>query len=162
MPPSCTGLCWPCCGRSPTARRPGPRAGPRASPPAASPGTCSTTRGRSRTAACPPAEPCHAGSVDLAGRLDRFQRRHPGAGFPLAVIYKFVDDQGNYLTAMITYYGFLSLFPLLLLLTSILGFALEGNPGLQEQVLDSALSRFPVLGQQLGDNVQSMHGSTVA
>jgi len=100
--------------------------------------------------------------VDLAGRLDRFQRRHPGAGFPLAVVYKFFDDQGNYLTAMITYYGFLSLFPLLLLLTSILGFALHDDPRLQEQVLDSALSRFPVLGQQLADNVQSLRGSTVA
>ena len=96
------------------------------------------------------------------GRLDRFQRRHPGAGFPLAVVYKFVDDQGNYLTAMITYYAFLSLFPLLLLLTSVLGFALHGNPGLQEQVLDSALSRFPVIGQQLADNVQSLRGSAVA
>jgi membrane protein len=100
--------------------------------------------------------------VDLTGRLDRFQRRHPGAGFPLAVVYKFFDDQGNYLAATITYYGFLSLFPLLLLLTSILGFALHGDPQLQEQVLNSALSRFPVIGQQLGDNVQSLHGSTVA
>jgi membrane protein len=98
----------------------------------------------------------------LAGRLDRFQRRHPGAGFPLAVVYKFVDDQGNYLTAMITYYGFLSLFPLLLLLTSILGFALHGDPELQEQVLNSALSRLPVLGEQLAENVQSLQGSTVA
>ncbi|HVD29959.1 MAG TPA: YihY/virulence factor BrkB family protein [Mycobacteriales bacterium] len=100
--------------------------------------------------------------MDVAERLDRFQRRHPAAGFPLAVIYKFVDDQGNYLTAMITYYGFLSVFPLLLLLTSILGFALHNDPGLQERVLDSALSRFPVIGQQLGENVQSLHGSTVA
>ena len=78
------------------------------------------------------------------------------------MLYKFVDDQGNYLTAMITYYGFLSLFPLLLLLTSILGFALHDNPGLQEQVLDSALSRFPVLGQQLVENEQSLRGSAVA
>jgi inner membrane protein YhjD len=100
--------------------------------------------------------------VDLTGRLDRYQRRHPGSGFPLAVVYKFFDDQGNFLTAMITYYGFLSLFPLLLLLTSILGFVLHDNPQLQEQVLDSALSRFPVIGQQLGDNVQSLRGSTVA
>jgi membrane protein len=100
--------------------------------------------------------------VDLTGRLDRYQRRHPGAGFPLAVAYKFFDDQGNFLAAMITYYGFLSLFPLLLLLTSILGFALHGDPQLQEQVLNSALSRFPVIGQQLGDNVQSLQGSTVA
>jgi membrane protein len=100
--------------------------------------------------------------VDLAGRLDRLQRRHPGVGFPLAVVYKFVDDQGSYLTAMITYYGFLSLFPLLLLLTSVLGFALEGDPRLQEQVLDSALSRLPVIGQQIGENVHSLQGSGIA
>src|SRR5215207_1237732 len=100
--------------------------------------------------------------MTLAGRLDRFQRRHPAAGYPLAVIYKLVDDQGNYLTAMITYYAFLSLFPLLLLLTSILGFALHDDPELQERVLDSALSRLPVIGQQLGENVQSLQGSTVA
>ena len=100
--------------------------------------------------------------VDLADRLDGFQRRHPWAGFPLAVVYKFVDDQGSYLTAMITYYGFLSLFPLLLLLTSVLGFALEGNPRLQEQVLDSALSRLPVVGQQIGENVHSLQGSGIA
>src|SRR5215207_180358 len=100
--------------------------------------------------------------MNLAGRLDRFQRRHRAAGYPLAVIYKFVDDQGNYLTAMITYYAFLSLFPLLLLLTSVLGFALHDDPALQERVLDSALSRLPVIGQQIGENVQSLHGSTVA
>src|SRR5215207_5998216 len=100
--------------------------------------------------------------MTLAGRLDRFQRRHPAAGYPLAVIYKLVDDQGNYLTAMITYYAFLSLFPLLLLLTSILGFALHNDPALQERVLDSALSRLPVIGQQIGENVQSLRGNTVA
>ena len=100
--------------------------------------------------------------MDLAGRLDRFQRRHPVAGYPLAVAYKFFDDQGNFLTAMITYYAFLSLFPLLLLLTSILGFALHGNPRLQAQVIDSALARFPVIGQQLAENVQSLQGSAVA
>ena len=100
--------------------------------------------------------------MSTADRLDRFQRRHPWAGFPLAVAYKFVDDQGNYLTAMITYYGFLSLFPLLLLLVSLLGFVLHGNPGAQEQVLNSALARLPVLGQQLAGNVQSLRGSLVA
>ena len=46
--------------------------------------------------------------------LDAYQRRHRRVGFPIAVVYKFTDDQGSYLTALITYYGFLSLFPLLL------------------------------------------------
>lgn len=82
-------------------------------------------------------------------RLDRFQRRHRWAGLPLAVIYKFHDDQGIYLAALIAYYGFLSLFPLLLLLTSGLGFVLENDPELQQRILDSALSQFPVIGSQL-------------
>jgi membrane protein len=100
--------------------------------------------------------------VAFTARVDRFQRRHPAAGYPLAVVYKFFDDQGNFLTAMITYYAFLSLFPLLLLLISILGFALHNDPALQDRVLDSALSRLPVIGTQIGDNVQSLRGNTVA
>src|SRR5581483_9235931 len=54
----------------------------------------------------------------VAGRVDGYQRRHRWAGLPLAVVYKFADDQGGYLTALITYYGFVSLFPLLLLLVT--------------------------------------------
>jgi uncharacterized BrkB/YihY/UPF0761 family membrane protein len=86
----------------------------------------------------------------LTARLDHLQRRHPAAGFPIAVVYKFFDDQGTYLAALITYYGFLSLFPLLLLLSTILGLVLRGDPHLQHQVLSSALGQFPVIGQDLG------------
>ena len=100
--------------------------------------------------------------MDLTERVDRFQRRHAAVGYPLAVVYKFFDDQGPYLTAMITYYGFLSIFPLLLLLTSVLGFVLHNDPSLQDRVLDSAVSRVPVLGQQLIDNVHSLRGSAAA
>ena len=88
--------------------------------------------------------------MSVATRLDHLQRRHPRASFPLAVIYKYVDDQGGYLAALITYYGFLSLFPLLLLLSSALGFALRGDPNLQHRVLNSALAQFPVIGRDLG------------
>ncbi|MGI8578841.1 MAG: YihY/virulence factor BrkB family protein [Nocardioidaceae bacterium] len=93
--------------------------------------------------------------------LDGFQRRHRWAGYPLAVFYKFFDDQGNYLAALITYYAFISLFPLLLLGSSILGFALQGNPYLQSQILNSTLSQFPVIGDQLG-RPGGLQGSTVA
>ncbi len=98
----------------------------------------------------------------MVGRVDAYQRRHRWAGLPLAVVYKFVDDQGGSLTALITFYGFLSLFPLLLLLVTGLGFALEGSPGLQERVLDSALAQFPVIGDQIGANIHSFHGSFLA
>ncbi len=87
--------------------------------------------------------------MSLTERLDAFQRRHGWAGFPLAVLYKFVEDQGPYLAALMTYYGFLSLFPLLLMLTSILGFVLQGDPQMLERVVDSTLRQFPVIGDQL-------------
>ena len=77
------------------------------------------------------------------------------------MVYKFVDDQGSYLTALITYYGFVSLFPLLLLLVTALGFGLQGSPELQQRVLDSALAQFPVIGGQIGTNIHSFHGSVL-
>ena len=89
--------------------------------------------------------------MSVTARLDGFQRRHPAVGFPIGVIYKFFDDHGTYLAAIITYYAFVSLFPLLFLLTAILGFVLHGNEHLQQQILHSTLSRFPVIGSQLGD-----------
>jgi YihY family inner membrane protein len=92
-------------------------------------------------------------------RLDDLQRRHPALGFPIAVLYKYIDDQGGYLAALITYYGFLSLFPLLLLAVTILGYLLQSDPGLQAKILDSALREMPVLGDQLRENVRSLHGS---
>ncbi|MCL2540930.1 MAG: YihY/virulence factor BrkB family protein [Nocardioidaceae bacterium] len=91
--------------------------------------------------------------------LDQGQRQHPWIGFPLAVIYKFFDDQGNYLAAILTFYAFLSIFPLLLLATSILGFILQGNQHLQDEVLDSALGQFPIIGDQLG-RPEGLQGST--
>jgi membrane protein len=87
--------------------------------------------------------------VTVTERMDRFQRKHPWAGFPLAVVYKYFDDFGAYLAALLTYYGFVSLFPLLLLLSTILGFVLSGDQRLQHEVLTSALRQFPVIGGDL-------------
>ncbi|MEU3347177.1 YihY/virulence factor BrkB family protein [Streptomyces sp. NPDC006700] len=99
------------------------------------------------------------GAVD---RLDGFQRRHRWLGMPLAVVYKFADDQGMHLAALMAFYGFLSLFPLLLLLVSTLAAVLQNDPTLQQQVLNSALRNFPVLGDQLKHNIHSFRGSGVA
>ena len=92
---------------------------------------------------------------------DGFQRRHPVVGFPIAVVYKFFDDQGNFLAAMLTYYAFVAIFPLLLLASSIFGFVLQGNPELQQRALDSALAQFPIIGDQLG-RPEGLTGSTTA
>jgi len=85
----------------------------------------------------------------VTNAFDRAQRRHPVLGYPLAVGYKFFDDLGSYLAAMLTYYVFVSLFPILLLASTILGIVLKGHPHLQHQLLNSALSQFPVIGDQL-------------
>jgi YihY family inner membrane protein len=87
--------------------------------------------------------------VSFSDRVDRAQRRFPWLGFPIAVTYKFADDQANYLAALLAYYGFLSIFPLLLLATTVLSYVLVGHPGLRDTLLNSALHQFPVVGEEL-------------
>lgn len=98
---------------------------------------------------------------ELVDWVDAFQRRHPVVGFPLAVVYKYFDDQGPYLAAVVTYYAFIAIFPLLLIASSVLGFVLEGDEELQQQLLDTALSQFPIVGSQLG-RPEGLTGSTTA
>ena len=98
----------------------------------------------------------------MLGGFDRWQRRHTVAAFPVAVVRKFLDDRASNLAALIAYYAFFSLFPLLLVFVSVLGFVMQDNPSLQEDVLDSALARIPVIGAQLRDDVEPLTGSTSA
>ena len=100
------------------------------------------------------------GFAGFYGRFDRFQQRHRWLGFLLAVRQKYADDQGSYLTATVAYYGFFSIFPLLLVFTTVLGFVLRGHPHLQGQIVNSALGQFPVIGHEL--KARSLKGSAVA
>jgi uncharacterized BrkB/YihY/UPF0761 family membrane protein len=100
-------------------------------------------------------------SAGKVGPVDRFQRRWPVLGIPIAVVYKYVDDQATYLAVIVTYYALFATLPLLLLATSILGFLLQGDPELQARVLDSALSQFPVIGDQFREP-EGLTGSTTA
>jgi membrane protein len=92
--------------------------------------------------------------------FDRFQQRHRWLGLPLAVLQKYSDDQGAYLAATITYYGFFAIFPLLLVLTTALGFLLPRHHALELSVVNSALAQFPVIGPELGSGL--LQGSAVA
>jgi membrane protein len=96
------------------------------------------------------------------GAVDAWQRRHPLGGLTVGVLKKFSDDSGSSLAALIAFYAFFSLFPLLLALVSVLGFVLDGNPSLRDDVLDTALARIPVIGAQLRDQVQPLQGSGIA
>src|SRR5207245_7039410 len=80
----------------------------------------------------------------------------------MAVFKKFGDDQAGKLAALIAYYGFFSLFPLMLVLVTVLGFLLGHNSGFANDILHSALSKFPIIGDQIRRNVHSLRGSGVA
>jgi YihY family inner membrane protein len=84
-------------------------------------------------------------------RIDATQQRFRPSAFAVGVIKKFGDDRGGALTAELAYYGFLSIFPALLILTTVLGFI--GNRDVSKSVLGSTLSQFPVIGEQIGKNV---------
>ena len=98
----------------------------------------------------------------LLARVDRYQRAHAWLGVPVGVIKKFGEDKAGQLAALIAYYGFFSLFPLLLALVTIVGLVFEGNAGLQERVIGSALAQFPVLGDRIRQNIGQLSGSFVA
>ena len=68
---------------------------------------------------------------------DRLQRKHGVLGFPYAVVKKYGDDGGGRQAALITYYGFLSIFPLLLLGVAILSRVLEDHPNLRQRLVDA-------------------------
>jgi membrane protein len=98
----------------------------------------------------------------IVAKADRFQQAHKLIGFPYAVIKKYGDDNGGYQAALLTYYGFLSLFPLLLVATSVLQIILHSHPNLRADFISHATQYFPVLGEQLQTNVHSVHGAGIA
>lgn len=88
-------------------------------------------------------------------RLDTFQQHHRALAFPYGVIKKFGDDHGGYLAALIAYYGFLSLFPLLIIATAIIQIVAQDNATLREQLLANITGYFPSLGQTLADSINT-------
>ncbi|MDX6243859.1 MAG: hypothetical protein QOE76_1582, partial [Frankiales bacterium] len=80
-----------------------------------------------------------------ANRLDEFQQRHPTLGFPVAVWRKFGEDQAGNLAALIAYWAFFSLFPLLLVAVTIIGFV-----GIGSGTFRAVISQFPLVGNDPG------------
>ena len=94
-----------------------------------------------------------------AGRaVDEFQQRRPALAFPIAVWKRFNDDQAGNLAALIAFNGFIALFPLLLVLVTVLNIVLKNDPALHATLLDSALAQYPVIGPQLKANLGPISG----
>jgi membrane protein len=93
-------------------------------------------------------------------RLDDLQRRHPALAFPYAVIRKYLDDGGARQAALITYYGFLSLFPTLLLGVAIVTQVLVRRPELRQEVVAAIVP--PILRPEMEQAVNNLASSNTA
>jgi len=93
--------------------------------------------------------------------VDRFQQRHVVLAFPIGVVKKFGDDEAGKHAALLAYYGFMSLFPLLLVFVTLLGYALANDRDLQARVIDALISQFPVFGRQITDSITTIQGSGI-
>jgi uncharacterized BrkB/YihY/UPF0761 family membrane protein len=82
-------------------------------------------------------------------RVDYYLRGRRLTAIPIAVVKKFGDDSAANRAALIAYYGFAAIFPLLLVLSTVLGYVVDGDIALERRLLDSALADFPVIGPQL-------------
>jgi len=83
-------------------------------------------------------------------------------GFPLAVVKRFGEHGASRLAAVVSYYAFFSIFPLMLAFVTILGFVLEGDDELRARLLDTAVAQIPVVGTQIADAAGSLSGSGLA
>jgi membrane protein len=64
--------------------------------------------------------------------------------------------------ALIAYYGFLTLFPALLLATTVLGFVLDNNPALRADIVDTAIAQIPIIGREVLLETGGLSGNTLA
>src|ERR1700690_3064328 len=91
--------------------------------------------------------------------FDRYQQGHRWLALPFAVIRKFSNDQAGSMAALIAYYGFFSLFPLLLVFVTVLAYVLHGDPSLQTSVKNGVLGQFPIINK---NNSSALHGSAIS
>ncbi len=93
---------------------------------------------------------------------DRLQQRHAWLAVPVAVWKKFGDDRAGNLAALVAYYAFVAIFPLLLVLVSVLNIVLKNDSGLRQRVLNAALTQYPVVGLDLERSIGRLHGTGFA
>jgi YihY family inner membrane protein len=93
----------------------------------------------------------------FARKIDVAQQRNRGTSVIFGVMKKFGDDNAGTLVGSLAASAFGSIFPLLLLLFTVLGLVLNSHSGLRADVLHSTLRQFPIIGTDLGNNIKALH-----
>lgn len=92
----------------------------------------------------------------IAKKIDAWQQKHKVVSFPYAVIKKYGEDSGGFHAALLTYYGFVSLFPLLMVLITILQLGFRNDPAFQQEISENIGRFFPLVGAELQQNIHGM------
>jgi YihY family inner membrane protein len=98
----------------------------------------------------------------LKDRLDLLQQRIPPVAFAVGVWLRYREDRNYEYAALLSYYGFFSLFPLLMVLVTVLGWLLRDNQELLARILDSTFSQIPVVGTELARDVTALEGNGIS
>ena len=93
------------------------------------------------------------------GLVLRLREKHAVIDFLVSAIDGFRRHRTGRHSALMAHYGFLSVFPLFLALTTILGFVLQGNPDLADRIINSTMANIPIVGQTLSANPTALHGN---
>ena len=94
--------------------------------------------------------------------IDHFQRRHTAIGFIYAIVKKYGEDNGSYQSSILTYYTVLSLFPLLIVFTTVTQLTLRSHHTLHERLVTALNHYFPIIGSQLQESVHSPKKTGIA
>jgi YihY family inner membrane protein len=97
----------------------------------------------------------------LIRRADAAQQRHQATGFVVGVVKKFGDDNGGVLVTNLAYATFVSVFPLLLILVTVLVNIAAGSPSLRDALINGAARQFPLIGHQLAGKVHALQRSSL-
>lgn len=96
------------------------------------------------------------GVATFLGRIDAWQQRRRAISFLVATFVRYREDRGRQFGALLSYYGFVSLFPLLLVFATVLGFVLQDDAELRARVLDTVYGRIPIIGAQLRESTSGL------
>ncbi len=93
-------------------------------------------------------------------KVDETQRRFTPTAFVFGVVKKYGDDNGGVLVSNLAYSAFVSMFPLLLVLVTILGLIASADPSFKTDVLNAVAGQVPLLGKTLTGNVHTLRHSS--